>query len=132
MGPLPNFNDVKNNTIIELAFESTINNLKAKMEKLQAEVPAYKWYLQLQGVASPTIIHLNRCGVTNEDHLNINSLVLSFKNSNFIDDLAPTRNGNGVIKTGTLNNNEYWKRFIEKLKRLKNIHLAIDQSDVHF
>ena len=54
--------------------------------------------------------------------------MLSFKNSNFIDDLAPRENGNGVIKNGTLNSKEYSKRFIEKLKSLKNIHLAIDQS----
>ena len=126
---LPRFlNDVEKQYDNKLGFESTINNLKAKMEKLQAEVPEYKWYLQLQGVVSPTIIHLNRCGVTNEDILNINSLVLSFKNSNFIDDLALRENGNGVIKNGTLNSNEYWKRFIEKLKSLKNIHLAINQS----
>jgi len=54
--------------------------------------------------------------------------VLSFKNSNFIDDLAPRENGNGVIKNGTLNSKEHSKRFIEKLKTLKNIHLAINQS----
>ncbi len=114
---LPRFlNDVEKQYDNKLGFESTINNLKARMEKLQAEVPEYEWYLKLQGVVSLTIIHLNRCGVTNEDILNINSLVLSFKNSNFIDDLALRKNGNGVIKNGTLNGNEYWQRFIEKLE----------------
>lgn len=104
---LPRFlNDVEKQYDNKLGFESTLNNLKAKMEKLQAEVPEYKWYLKLQGVVSPTIIHLNRCGVTNEDILNINSLVLSFKNSNFIDDLALRENGNGVIKNDILNRNE--------------------------
>ena len=65
--------------MISLGFENTINNLKSEKEKLQNKVPEYRWYLQLQGIVSPTIIHLNNCGVSNEDIININSLVLSLR-----------------------------------------------------
>lgn len=96
----------------KLGFESAINNLRAEKEKLQAEVPEYKWCLQLQGVG-PVIYHLNKNGVTNQDIINLNNLVLSFRNSNFIDDIAPAEGGNNTNRNGVISNNEFWKLFIE-------------------
>ena len=126
---LPRFlKDIENQYDNKLGFQIQINNLKLEKEKLQAEVPEYKWYLQLQGVVGPIIIHLNNSGVTNEDIINVNNLVLAFKNSNFIEDRQVREDGNTMIYNGTISNNEFWKRFIEKLKSLKNLYLAIDQS----
>lgn len=126
----------------KLGFESVINKLKVEKENLENEVPQYKWYLQLQGIVSPILIHLNYNGVSNEDIININNLVLSFKNSNFIQDtpINQSQNNNninrenrnssssGTSSTGSISNNEYWKIFIEKLKSLKNINLEITRQ----
>ena len=126
---LPKFlNDVEKQYDNKLGFESIIKSLKTEKEKLQEEIPEYKWYLQLQGIVSHHIIHLNNSGVTNEDIININNLVLSFKNSHFIDDLSSGMDGNNTIKNDTVSNNKFWIRFIEKLRSLKNINVAIDQS----
>ena len=112
----------------KLGFENTINNLKSEKEKLQNEVPEYRWYLQLQGIVSPIIIHLNSCGVSNEDIININNLVLSFKNSNFIDTPYFKEKDNSNNNKSSLSNNEYWKLFINKLVRLKNIQDEFDEK----
>jgi hypothetical protein len=112
----------------KLGFENTINNLKSEKEKLQNEVPEYRWYLQLQGIVGPTIIHLNSCGVSNEDIININNLVLSFKNSNFIDTPYSKEQDNSINNNSSLSNNEYWKLFINKLESLKNIQDEFDEK----
>jgi len=125
---LPKFlKDVEEQYDDKLGFENAINNLQAEKEKPQAEVPEYQWYLQLQGVVGPIIYYLNSNGVTNEDIINLNSLVLSFKNSNFIDDIAHDEGGNNKTKRGTISINKFWKLFIEKIKSLKNIHLEINE-----
>jgi len=36
--------------------------------------------------------------------------------------------GNNTIKNDTISKNEFWIRFIDKLRSLKNIHVAINQS----
>ena len=125
--------DIENQYDNKLGLETTINNLQSEKEKLEDEVPQYQWYLQLQGIVGPTIIHLNSNGITNEDIININQIVIAFKNSNFVDEVSDQQeqgqeSGNSSKKTdkkNNRNNNEYWKLFIEKLKSLKNINLEI-------
>ncbi len=80
--------DIENQYDNKLGLETTINNLRSEKEKLEDEVPQYQWYLQLQGIVGPTIIHLNSNGVTNEDIININQIVIAFKNSNFVDEVS--------------------------------------------
>jgi len=96
------------------------------------KVPQYQWYLQLQGIVSPIIVHLNSNGVTNEDIININQLVMAFKNTSFVDEVSDQQEeegGGGVpskqIGKSNMSNNEYWKLFIGKLNSLKNINLEI-------
>jgi len=87
-------------------------------------------YLQLQGILNLQIVHLNHSGVTNEDIINIYNLVTSLKNTGFVDDLSLNMDGNSPIQNDTVSNNEFWTRFIDKLKSLKNIHVAIEQSSI--
>ena len=84
--------------------------------------------MQLQGIVSHIIIHLNSCGVSNEDIININNLVLAFKNSNFIDTPYFEEKDNSNNNRSSLSNNEYWKLFINKLVRLKNIQDEFDEK----
>ena len=121
-------NDVEKQYDNKLGFESIIKSLKTEKEKLQEEVPEYKWYLQLQGILNLQIVHLNHSGVTNEDIINIYNLVTSLKNTGFVDDLSSNMDGNSPIQNDTVSKNEFWIRFIEKLRSLKNIHVAIEQS----
>jgi hypothetical protein len=126
---LPKFlNDVEKQYDNKLGFESIIKSLKTEKEKLQEEVPEYKYYLQLQGIVSLQLFHLKNSGVTNEDIINIYNLVTSLKNTGFVDDLSLNMDGNSPIKNDTVSKNEFWTRFIEKLRSLKNINVAIDQS----
>ena len=122
------FKDIEEQYDDKLEFENKINNLRSEKEKLQNEVPEYRWYLQLQGIVSPIIIHLNSCGLSNEDIININNLVLSFKNSNFIDTPYFKEKDNSNNNRSSLSNNEYWKLFINKLVRLKNIQDEFDEK----
>ncbi|HVP81642.1 MAG TPA: hypothetical protein VMS35_01265 [Nitrososphaeraceae archaeon] len=126
---LPKFlNDVEKQYDNKLGFESIIKSLKTEKEKLQEEVPEYKYYLQLQGIVSHHIFHLNNSGVTNEDIINIYNLVTSLKNTGFVDDLSLNMDGNSPIRNDTVSKNEFWTRYIEKLRSLKNIHVAIEHS----
>ncbi|ALI36763.1 hypothetical protein NMY3_02572 [Candidatus Nitrosocosmicus oleophilus] len=126
---LPQFlNIVEKQYDNKLGFESIIKSLKTEKEKLQEEVPEYKMYLQLQGILNLQIVHLNHSGVTNEDIINIYNLVTSLKNTGFVDDLSLNMDGNSPIRNDTVSKNEFWTRYIEKLRSLKNIHVAIEQS----
>ena len=128
--------DIENQYDKKLGLETTINNLKSQKKKLEDEVPQYQWYLQLQGIVAPIIFHLNSNGVTNENIIYINQLVMAFKNTNFVDEVSNQQvQGKGIeegefssvkkTNKSNLSNNEFWRLFIEKLKSLKNMHLEI-------
>ncbi len=129
-------NDIESQYDEKMGLETTINNLKSEKKKLEDEVPQYQWYLQLQGIVAPLIVQLNNYGVTNEDIININQLVMFFKNTNFVDEVSNQQvqgealgeGENGTIKKTyetNMSNKEFWNLFIEKLKSLKNINLEI-------
>lgn len=80
--------DIESQYDNKLGLETTINNLQSEKKKLEDEVPQYQWYLQLQGIVGPVIMNLNSNGVTNEDIVHINQLVMTFKNSGFIDEVS--------------------------------------------
>ena len=130
---LKNFlKDVEDNYDNKLGFEKKINELKSEMKKLEQQVPEYQFYLKLQGIVSPTLIHLHNSGVTNEDIIEMNHLVLEFKDGNFLSDPI-NKNYNNLIPDTNSNivKNHYWKVFVDKLKELKNINLQIQkQSEI--
>ena len=120
--------DIKEHYDDKLGFESKIREMKQEMLSLEAKVPEYKYFLQLQGIVSPILLHLTSNGVTNEDIIGMNNLVLEFKNSDF---LSVTLNQKDNINSSSNNNSNNktanWNVFIEKLKSLKNINLEIDK-----
>lgn len=124
--------DVEDNYDNKLGFEKKISELKSEMKKLEQQVPEYQFYLKLQGIVSPTLIHLHNSGVTNEDIIEMNHLVLEFKDGNFLSDPI-NKNYNNLIPDTNSNvvKNHYWKVFVDKLKELKNINLQIQkQSEI--
>ena len=103
--------------------------MKQDMRSLDAKVPEYKYYLQLQGIVSPILLHLTSSGVTNEDIIGMNNLVLEFKNSDFLSVPSDQKdNLNSSSNNNSNNKSANWNIFIEKLKSLKNINLEIDKS----
>ena len=121
--------DIKEQYDDKLGFESKIREMKQDMRSLEAKVPEYKYYLQLQGIVSPILLHLTSSGVTNEDIIGMNNLVLEFKNSDFLSVPSDQKdNLNSSSNNNSNNKSANWNIFIEKLKSLKNINLEIDKS----
>src|SRR5688500_3020158 len=121
--------DVEDQYDNKLGFEKKINELKAEMNKLEEQVPEYQSYLKLQGIVSPTLIHLTNRGVTNEDIIGMNHLVLEFKNSDFLSDPINKNSYNSNTKTNdSIIKSQYWNVFVEKLKELKNINTEINKQ----
>jgi hypothetical protein len=123
--------DMEDNYDNKLGFEKKIKELKAEMKKLEEQVPEYQYYLKSQGIVSPTLIHLLACGVTNEDIIGMNHLVLEFKNSDFLS--KPINKNDYSLNTKTNENitkSQYWNLFTEKLKELKNLNLEINKRAV--
>ncbi len=121
--------DVEDQYDNKLGFEKKINELKAEMKKLEEQVPEYQSYLKLQGIVSPTLIHLTNSGVTNEDIIGMNHLVLEFKNSDFLSDPINKNSYHSSTKTNdSISNSQYWNTFVEKLKGLKNINIEISKQ----
>lgn len=114
------FKDIENQYDNKLGFEKTIEDLKKEKKKLEEEVPEYKSYLRLQGIVSPLLVQLQRNGVTNEDIIGMNNLVLEFRDSDF---LANPFQGTLIA---TNNKKRTWDLFIDKLKTLRNINLEIN------
>ncbi|HEX5185371.1 MAG TPA: hypothetical protein VFV86_00650 [Nitrososphaeraceae archaeon] len=113
----------------KLGFEKKINELKTEMEELKKQVPEYQTYLRLQGIVAPTLVHLSSSGVTNEDIIGMNHLVLEFKNIDFLSDPFQhdkdnNISGNSPAKT----NNQHWILFVQKLKELRNINVEIQKQ----
>lgn len=120
------FKDVEEQYDNKLGFDKVVKELKEEKKKLELEVPEYKFYLQLQGIVSPTLIHLHSRGVTNEDIIGMNHLVLEFQNSDFLSDpfqktIQNINNNNPKDKLS------YWYLFVSKLSSLKNINTKINK-----
>lgn len=93
---------------------------------MEHEVPEYKFYLKLQGIVAPTLVHLHSRGVTNEDIIGMNHLVLEFQNSDFLSVpfQKPFQNINDTNPKG---NTSYWYLFVSKISSLKNINTEINK-----
>ncbi len=99
------------------------------MEQLKEQVPEYQSYLKLKGIVSPILIHLSNSGVTNQDIIGMNHLVLEFKNSDFLSDPINKNDYNSNTKTNdSIIRGQYWNVFVEKLKILKNINSEINKQ----
>ena len=56
------------------------------MKDLENQIPGYKQYLELQIGAVSSLNYLNANGVSNTDIINMNQLVLLFRNNDFLSD----------------------------------------------
>jgi hypothetical protein len=111
----------------KLGFEIKINKLREEMKELEKKVPNYMEHLQLQSVFGPILFFLSNNGVSTEDIIGMNNLVIAFKNGNFLSEGFDLKSQERSISDKNYNNIQYWSLFIEKLKTLKNIHLEIDK-----
>lgn len=118
--------DVEDHYDDKLGLEKEVNDLKEKKENLEKEVPEYEYYLKLQGIVALTLLRLQFSGVTNEDIIGMNHLVMEFQNSDFLSDpfQKPFQNINA---TNSKDKTSYWYQFVSKLSSLKNINIEINK-----
>lgn len=118
--------DVEDHYDDKLGLEKEVNDLKEKKENLEKEVPEYEYYLKLQGIVALTLLRLQFSGVTNEDIIGMNHLVMEFQNSDFLSDpfQKPFQNINA---TNSKDKTNYWYQFVSKLSSLKNINIEINK-----
>jgi hypothetical protein len=102
------------------------------MKDLEDQLPGYKQYLQLQIGAVTSLNQLNANGVTNTDIINMNQLVLTFRNNDFLSDpldqnsdkCSDENNTSHIKASETM----YWQQFIAKLQSLKDINQEIKKQ----
>ncbi len=128
------FIDLDNQYDNKLGFEKKVEELKIQIKEIEKQIPGYKQYLELQIGAVSSLSHLYANGVTNTDIINMNQLVLIFRNNDFLSDPLDqntdkgSENNNRNAKT---NDTMYWQQFIAKLQLLKNINQKINKQDSH-
>ena len=105
------------------------------MDDLKDEIPQYKSNLQVQSLATPSLLYLMNNGVTNEDIINMSQLVVSFQNNNFLTNASSQRGdtGNGIGNNNAEKNskNETWKLLVNKLRSMQNIDSEIEKLLIH-
>ena len=106
-------NDIEDQYDSKLGFETKIKELRTTMDELKDEIPQYKSNLQVQSLATPSLLYLMNNGVTNEDIINMSQLVVSFQNNNFLTNASSQRgdtaNGIGNNNAEKNSKNETWK-----------------------
>lgn len=123
--------DLDNQYYNKLGFEKKVQELKNQMKDLENQIPGYKQYLELQIGAVSSLSHLYANGVTNTDIINMNQLVLIFRNSDFLSDLLdqnPEKGSKNHSNNAKTNETMYWQQFIAKLQSLKNINQKINKQ----
>jgi hypothetical protein len=123
--------DLDNQYDNKLGFEKKVQELKNQMKDLENQIPGYKQYLELQIGAVSSLSHLYANGVTNTDIINMNQLVLIFRNSDFLSDPLdqnPEKGSKNQSNNAKTNETMYWQQFIAKLQSLKNINQKINKQ----
>lgn len=129
-------NDIEDQYDSKLGFEIKIKELRSTMDELKDEIPEYRSNLQIQSLVAPSLLYLSNNGVTNEDIINMSQLVVSFQNSNFLDD-ASSQSGNIPNNIGMINNtnknikNKTWKLMINELQSIQNLYSKIEKLTIH-
>ena len=123
--------DVESQYDNKLGFETKINELEQKKKKLEEEVPKYKGYLLSQYAVATTLQYLYLHGVTNNDIIEMNSIVSSFIEGSIIFDpnfqnqkkININHKGNETIKR-----TYYWKALINELRRMGSINFEVNKQ----
>jgi hypothetical protein len=116
--------DIKKQYDNKLGFELKIKELETKLKKLEAEEPQYRDYLESKVIVSKSLPFLYRYGVTDEDIINMTSVVTAWFNGNIIfnPNLKPE---NMIDKNKPIKKEPYWKSFIQEIKNLGDINSQI-------
>jgi predicted nucleic acid-binding Zn-ribbon protein len=125
------FKDLDKQYDNKLGFEKKVEELKNQIKDLENQIPGYKQYLELQIWAVSSLNHLNANGITNTDIINMNKLVLIFRNNDFLSDpLDQNTDKRSENNSSNTKNNDtiYWQQFIAKLQSLKNINQEINKQ----
>ena len=115
----------------KLGFEKKVEELKSQVKDIENQMPAYKQYLELQLGAVSSLNYLNANGVSNTDIINMNQLVLIFKNHDFLSDpLNQNTEKHDGSNASHIKSNDtiYWQRFIAKLQHIKNVNQEINKQ----
>jgi len=129
-------NDIEDHYDSKLGFETKIKELRANMDELENGFPEYRSNLQIQRLVAPSLLYLSDNGVTNEDIVNMSQIVVSFQNSNFLDDTS-AQSGNIPNNIGMNNNtnknikNKTWKLMINELQSIPNLYSKIEKLTIH-
>lgn len=104
--------------------ESKNKRLETELKKLEAEEPQYREYLNSKDIVSKALPFLYKYGVTDEDIINMTSVVTAYFNGNIIfnPDLKPE---NMIDKNKTIKKEPYWKSLINEIKNLGDINSQI-------
>ena len=125
------FTDLDKHYDNKLGFEKKVEELKSQIKDIENQMPAYKQYLEFQVSAVSSLNYLNANGVSNTDIINMNQLVLIFKNHDFLSDPlnqnAEKHDGNNTSHIKS-NDTLYWQRFIAKLQHIKNVNQEINKQ----
>lgn len=116
--------DVENQYDNKLGFERKIKELKTELEKLENQKPEYREFLRYKAIISISLEYLYKYSVTDEDIINMVSVVNAWLSGNIIfnPNLQSEKN---VDKSKSIRISEYWKPFITELKNLGDINSQI-------
>ncbi|WP_458744283.1 hypothetical protein [Candidatus Nitrosocosmicus sp. T] len=126
-------NDIEDQYDSKLGFETKIKELKATMDKLNEEIPNYKLNFQIQCHISGLLSYLLNTGITIQDIVNMNHLVVILQDSNFLAAETGAKMGSTISDTRSSNNsnktdkNKCWKLFIDKLRSIKSLDSEIEK-----
>lgn len=89
------------------------------MKEIEKKIPNYESLVMLQSMVAPVLLHLSNSGVTNEDIIGMNNLVVAFRNKDFLSDTPNQVNQENKETDTNPNNIKNWSLFIEKLESKK-------------
>jgi uncharacterized protein (UPF0335 family) len=114
--------DIENNYDSKLGLEKSVNELNAKKNEIEEELPNYKFDLQLHGYAATLLNYLHSHKVTNIDIVNIFRFISTLINNDF-----PIYFPGGVGLWNPPSDNQkmtpqdYWEMIINQLKSLASL-----------
>jgi len=123
--------DVESQYDDKLGFETKINELELKKKELEKEVPGYKGYLLSQHAATTTLQYLYLHGVTNNDIIEMNSIISSFIDGSI--NFDPNIHNQSEVNTHykgneTIKRTYYWNALMSELKRMGSINFEVNKQ----
>jgi hypothetical protein len=123
----------------KLGFEAKVNEKRDELALVNRELSNSRQTLWFTPLVGPSLSNLFQRGIGEQDIIGINQIASEFANNNLQLDLQSedknniNKDGKAVNSSSNNSNNssdrtEYWKSFIEKLKKLGNINSSIKKQ----